>query len=71
MQQYTYGLHVFNISKNKIIPFGLKIVHEAGVKKKKKKTPQKVNGCDNFLHSPSCMSFCAIKIYSTNPKEEI
>jgi uncharacterized membrane protein YccF (DUF307 family) len=34
MQQYTYGLHVFNISKNKIIPFGLKIVHEAGVEKK-------------------------------------
>jgi hypothetical protein len=46
-------------------------VHEAGVGKKKKKTPQKVNGCDNCLHSPSCMSFCAIKIYSTNPKEEI
>jgi uncharacterized membrane protein YccF (DUF307 family) len=35
MQQYTYGSHVFNISKNKIIPFGLKIVHEAGVEKKK------------------------------------
>jgi uncharacterized membrane protein YccF (DUF307 family) len=41
MQQYTYGLHVFNISKNKIIPFGLKIVHEAGVKKKKKKKHHK------------------------------